>query len=171
MRGVRKDKYNLNFNFCTIVQVIQYIMRRNPSNFISLLDMLHHDDCLFQCRFVFGNNLAPNTLILHLDDSHIIYTTTTPTTPFDLYMHDLKLKSDSLRLMFVPSEKYTGNIVDEYVRFLFLMKCTIYVFRLCIHIIKIKIYCYPLGIGLCTSSYTWYFYIFTLELFYIKIHS
>ncbi|KAH3829887.1 hypothetical protein DPMN_103118, partial [Dreissena polymorpha] len=65
------------------------------------------------CRFVFGNNLVPNTLIVHLDDSEVTYTTLPPTTPFDLFMHDIKVKSDSLRIMFVPSDKYTGGVVDE----------------------------------------------------------
>ncbi|XP_053399583.1 bridge-like lipid transfer protein family member 1 isoform X2 [Mercenaria mercenaria] len=72
------------------------------------------------CRFVFGNNLVPNTLIVHLDDSHVTYTTTPPSTPFDLFMHDLKVKSDSLRIMFVPSDKYqmnsqffSGKVEDE----------------------------------------------------------
>ena len=65
------------------------------------------------CRFVFGNNLVPNTLIVHLVDSKVTYTTTTASTVFDEFMHDLKVKSDSLRIMLVPSVNYTGGIVDE----------------------------------------------------------
>jgi len=66
----------------------------------------------FQCRFVFGNHLVPNTLIIHLDDSNVTYTTMPPTTPFDEFRHDLKVKSDSMRIMFVRSDKYKGE-VDE----------------------------------------------------------
>ncbi|XP_052791422.1 bridge-like lipid transfer protein family member 1 isoform X3 [Mya arenaria] len=72
--------------------------------------------CKFEittCRFIFGNKLIPNTLIMHLDNSHVIYTTVQPTTMFDLFMHDLKIRSDNLRIMFVPSDKHTTNTVDE----------------------------------------------------------
>ena len=69
----------------------------------------------FQCRFVFGNNLVPNTLIVHLDDSHVTYTSTPASTVFDEFMHDLKVKSESIRIILVPSDNYTGGIVDEYV--------------------------------------------------------
>lgn len=64
-------------------------------------------------RFVFGNHLVPNTLIIHLDDSHVIYTTTTASTPFDQFMHDVKVECDSMRVMFVPSDKYTKEQLDE----------------------------------------------------------
>ena len=69
--------------------------------------------CCFQCRLVFGNHLVPNTLIVHLDDSHVTYTTTPASTAFDEFMHDVKVKSDSLRIMLVQSKNYTGGVVDE----------------------------------------------------------
>ena len=55
----------------------------------------------------------PNTLIVHLDDSHVTYTTTPASTAFDEFMHDVKVKSDSLRIMLVQSKNYTGGVVDE----------------------------------------------------------
>ena len=65
---------------------------------------------------VFGSYLLPQTLSLNFDDAHMVYTTKPPSTPFDQFMHIVKCKSDNLRIMLVPSPKYSGRI-DEYVIF------------------------------------------------------
>ena len=63
---------------------------------------------------MFGNYLLPQTLSLNFGDAHLVYTTKPPSTPFDQFMHIVKCKSDNLRIMLVPSPKYSGKI-DEYV--------------------------------------------------------
>lgn len=65
---------------------------------------------------MFGNYLLPQTLSLSFGDAHLVYTTKPPSTPFDQFMHIVKCKSDNLRIMLVPSPKYSGKI-DEYVLF------------------------------------------------------
>jgi hypothetical protein len=63
-------------------------------------------------RFAFGNHLIPQTLVVNCRESHIVYTTKPASTPFDLFMHIIKCKSENIRIMVVPSPKYTGK-VDE----------------------------------------------------------
>ena len=69
---------------------------------------------------MFGSYLLPQTLSVNFEDAHLVYTTKPPSTPFDQFMHIVKCKSDNLRIMLVPSPKYSGKI-DEYVIFLLYM--------------------------------------------------
>jgi len=70
----------------------------------------------YKGRLVFGNYLLPQTLSVNFGDAHLVYTTKPPSTPFDQFMHIVKCRSDNLRIMLVPSPKYSGK-VDEYVIF------------------------------------------------------
>ncbi|KAK3099624.1 hypothetical protein FSP39_007134 [Pinctada imbricata] len=59
-------------------------------------------------RFVFGNHLAPTQLIINFEDGHFTYTTKPPSTPFDDFMHDLTVRAENFKVMFVPSRNYVG---------------------------------------------------------------
>ena len=63
---------------------------------------------ILQGRLAFGNNLIPSTLLITFRDAHCMYTTKTASTPFDEFMHIVKCKGESLRVLLVPSPKYTG---------------------------------------------------------------
>lgn len=69
--------------------------------------------CIFQGKLVFGNYLLPTTLSINFRDAHIMYTTKPASTPFDQFMHIMKCRADNLRVMLVPSPKYTGPAMDE----------------------------------------------------------
>ena len=71
---------------------------------------------------MFGNYLLPQTLSVNFGDAHLVYTTKPPSTPFDQFMHIVKCRSDNLRIMLVPSPKYSGK-VDECVIFCCYCKC------------------------------------------------
>ena len=56
--------------------------------------------------------MTPNILSVNFDDAHLVYTTKTASTPFDVFLHSLKCKVDNVRVRMVQSPKYTGPI-DE----------------------------------------------------------
>ncbi|XP_071088521.1 bridge-like lipid transfer protein family member 1 [Haliotis cracherodii] len=69
-------------------------------------------------RVIFGNYLVPYTLIGSFEEGHLIYTTKPASTPFDKFMHVLKCKVDNMKVMLVPSPKFTGPTDDEPPRFM-----------------------------------------------------
>jgi hypothetical protein len=79
---------------------------------VESLHPFHDFDPSFQGRLVFGNHLLPTTLSINIGDAHVVYTTKPASTPFDLFMHVIKCKVDSIRIMLVPSPKFCG-IRDE----------------------------------------------------------
>ena len=65
-----------------------------------------------QSRIIFGNYLMPQSLVLSAREMHLVYTTKPASTPFDLFMHVVKCKTDNFKIMLVPSPKYSGK-ADE----------------------------------------------------------
>ncbi|XP_021348394.1 uncharacterized protein KIAA1109-like [Mizuhopecten yessoensis] len=68
-------------------------------------------------RCVFGNQLVPNTLIVHFEEGQLVYTTKPASTQSDQFMHYLIGKAENFKVMFVPSPKYAGP-VDEPPRYM-----------------------------------------------------
>ena len=66
----------------------------------------------FQGRLLFGNYTLPTMLCMNVGDIHLVYTTKPASTPFDKFMHIVKAKADSVRVLLVPSKK-GGTMVDE----------------------------------------------------------
>ncbi|XP_050415172.1 bridge-like lipid transfer protein family member 1 [Patella vulgata] len=64
-------------------------------------------------RFIFGNYLVPYTLLASFEEAHLVYTTKPASTPFDMFMHVVKCKSENMKVMMVPSPNYRGTLVDE----------------------------------------------------------
>ncbi|ESO89448.1 hypothetical protein LOTGIDRAFT_234295 [Lottia gigantea] len=64
-------------------------------------------------RFIFGNFMLPYTLLASFEEAHLVYTTKPASTPFDMFMHVVKCKSENMRVMMVPSPQYNkGPVVD-----------------------------------------------------------
>lgn len=71
---------------------------------------MEFDDCFrFQARIVFGNRLVPTTLSVTVEESHFVYSTKPAVCTLDRFMHFVKSKAENVRVMLVPSLKYTGN--------------------------------------------------------------
>uniref|UniRef100_T1J6C2 Bridge-like lipid transfer protein family member 1 C-terminal domain-containing protein n=1 Tax=Strigamia maritima TaxID=126957 RepID=T1J6C2_STRMM len=68
-------------------------------------------------RLVFGNRLLPNTLLLNVEEAHIVYTTKPASSRLDPFMHVTKCKAENFKVILAPSPKYTG-LVDEPPRFM-----------------------------------------------------
>ncbi|KAK5638052.1 hypothetical protein RI129_012347 [Pyrocoelia pectoralis] len=68
-------------------------------------------------RLVFGNRLVPTTLSITIEESHFVYSTKPAVNTLDRFMHFVKCKSENVRVMLVPSPKYTG-MLDEPPRYM-----------------------------------------------------
>lgn len=65
---------------------------------------------------MFGNRLVPTTLSVTVEESHFVYSTKPAVCTLDRFMHFVKSKAENVRVMLVPSLKYTGNgTYDEFV--------------------------------------------------------
>lgn len=59
---------------------------------------------------VFGNPLVPTVLVVGVEELRGTYTTISPSTEYDLYMHDINCSVDELRIMLAPSKDYMGRV-------------------------------------------------------------
>ncbi|XP_048858560.1 transmembrane protein KIAA1109 homolog isoform X2 [Brienomyrus brachyistius] len=64
-------------------------------------------------RVAFGNHYLPQTLCLSFDDAFLTYATKPPSSRLDKFMHMLKGTLENVRVMLVPSPRYTGLQNDE----------------------------------------------------------
>lgn len=68
-------------------------------------------------RLVFGNRLLPTTLLISVEEAHLVYTTRPAYHKVDLFMHSLKCKAENFKVILANSPKYTG-MDDEPPRFM-----------------------------------------------------
>ncbi|XP_065578984.1 bridge-like lipid transfer protein family member 1 isoform X2 [Artemia franciscana] len=72
---------------------------------------------LFSARVVFGNRLSPTSLVLSMEEGHVVYTTKPAVTPVDPFMHAISCDAENFSILLARNETYQG-ILEEPPRFM-----------------------------------------------------
>eukprot|EP00095_Tigriopus_kingsejongensis_P008238 maker-scaffold230_size244653-snap-gene-0.11 protein:Tk08238 transcript:maker-scaffold230_size244653-snap-gene-0.11-mRNA-1 annotation:"PREDICTED: uncharacterized protein KIAA1109-like isoform X7" len=68
-------------------------------------------------KIVFGNRLLPTTLVISAEEAHLTYSTKPAGCSLDHFMHFIKAKAETFKVLLAPSPKYTG-MLDEAPRYM-----------------------------------------------------
>ncbi|XP_059220169.1 bridge-like lipid transfer protein family member 1 isoform X10 [Stomoxys calcitrans] len=96
-------------------QSVKHSEAMKATTWRDLIPVIKIDIC--SGRFVFGNRLTPTTLSISMEEAHCTYSTKPAVCRLDHFMHFVKAKIESAKVMFAPSPKYTG-LVDEPPRYM-----------------------------------------------------